>query len=153
MHPCRGATTSSKWGWVQFLGLRYYYLLQEKNRQVYSVWCSRLHNHTLFFTYLLNHTLFIKKLRKKLEGPSNFWEEGGSSDPPSPQWLHPCTHVPSGYTPNPVYIDVTCLVLFPHSGTVRFDNQCLFTVVSSNDILFFTRCITHQHHHLPVPRL
>ena len=33
-----------------------YYPSTEKNRQVYPVWCSRLHN----------HTLFIKKLCKKL---------------------------------------------------------------------------------------
>jgi len=45
-------------------------LLQKKLRQVYPVWCSRLHN----------HTLFIKKLCQKLGGP----------DPRPPQWLHPC---------------------------------------------------------------
>ena len=58
----RGATTPSKLG-VQFLGLGYYYPSTEKIRQVYPVWCSRLHN----------HTVFIKKLRKKLGGPSTFW--------------------------------------------------------------------------------
>ena len=42
-------------------------LLQKK--QVYPVWCSRLHN----------HTPFTKKLRKKLGGPSKFW---GGLDPP-----------------------------------------------------------------------
>jgi len=58
----RGATTFSKLG-VQFLGLRYYYPSTEKIRQVYPVWCSQLHN----------DTLFIKKLRKKSWGPSKFW--------------------------------------------------------------------------------
>ena len=43
-----------------------------KNRQVYPVWCSRLHN----------HTLFIKKLCKKVRGPFKFWEGPG---PPGPQ--------------------------------------------------------------------
>jgi len=61
-HSGRGATTSSKLG-VQFLGLGYYYPSTEQNRQIYSVWCSRLHN----------HTLFIKKLRKKLGGPSKYF--------------------------------------------------------------------------------
>ena len=42
---------------------------RKKIRQVYPVWCSWLHN----------HTLFIKKLCKKLEGPSKFW---GGPDPP-----------------------------------------------------------------------
>jgi len=56
---CR--TTSSKLG-VQFLGLGYYYPSTEKNRQVYPVWCSWLHN----------HTLFIKKLCKKLAVRPNF---------------------------------------------------------------------------------
>jgi len=51
----RGATTFSKLR-VQFLGLGYYYPSTEKIRQVYPVWCSRLHI----------HTLFIKKLCKKL---------------------------------------------------------------------------------------
>ena len=46
-----------------------------KNSEVYPVWCSRLHN----------HTLFIKKLCKKLEGPSKFWESG----PPTPSG---CAH-------------------------------------------------------------
>jgi len=63
----RGATTSSKLG-VQFLGLGYYYPSTEKNTHVYPVWCSRLHN----------HTVFIKKLCKKLRGPSKFW---GGPDP------------------------------------------------------------------------
>jgi len=45
------------WG-VQFLSLVYYYLLQKTIREVYPVWCSRLHN----------RTLFIEKLRKKLRG-------------------------------------------------------------------------------------
>jgi len=49
---------------VQFLGLGYYYPSTEKNRQVYPVWCSRLHN----------HTLFIKKLCKKLGVRPNFGE-------------------------------------------------------------------------------
>ena len=39
------------WG-VQFLGLGYYYPSTEKIRQVYPVWCSRLHNHTLFIKKL-----------------------------------------------------------------------------------------------------
>jgi len=56
---------------VQFLGLGYYYPSTEKNRQVYPFWCSWLHN----------HTLFIKKLCKKLGGP----------DPPTPLWLQPCS--------------------------------------------------------------
>ena len=50
-----------------------------KNRQVYPVWCPRLHN----------HTIFIKKLRKKLGGPSKFL--GG----PDPLPLRPpggCAH-------------------------------------------------------------
>ena len=43
-----------------------------KNRQVYPVWCSRLHNHTLFF----------EKLCKKLGRPSKFWG-GPAPVPPS----------------------------------------------------------------------
>ena len=61
---------------VRFLGLGYYFLSTEKNRQVYPVWCSRLHN----------HTVFIKKPCKKLKGPSKFW---GDPDPPTPKWLRP----------------------------------------------------------------
>jgi len=57
----RDATTLSKLR-VQFLGLGYYYPSTEKNRQVYPVWCRQLHN----------HTLFIKKLRKKLWVQSKF---------------------------------------------------------------------------------
>jgi len=47
-----------------FLGLRYYNytLSQKKIRQVYPVWCSRLHN----------HTLFIEQLCKKLGVRPNF---------------------------------------------------------------------------------
>jgi len=44
--------------------------------QVYPVWCSRLHN----------HTLFIKKLRKKLGNPSKFC---GVRTPPAPS---DCAH-------------------------------------------------------------
>ena len=66
----RGATTVSKLG-VQFLGLGYYYLSTEKSRQVYRVWCSRLHN----------HTLFIKKLCEKLGVLPNFGEVR-TPDPP-----------------------------------------------------------------------
>jgi len=73
----RGATMFSKLG-VHFLGLGYYYPSTEKIRQVYPVWCSRLHN----------HTLFIKKLRKKLGVRPFFW--GGGPDPPTLQWLRPC---------------------------------------------------------------
>ena len=40
-----------------------------KIRQVYPIWCSRLHN----------HTVFIKKLRKNL----------GVRIPPTPQWQRP----------------------------------------------------------------
>jgi len=61
---------SSKLG-VQFLGLGYNYPSTEKIRQVYPVWCSRLHN----------HTLFIKKLCKKLEGSVQIL---GCPDPPKP---------------------------------------------------------------------
>jgi len=53
----------------------YYYPSTEKNRQVYTVWCSRLHN----------HILFIKKLGKKSEVRPNFGESG----PPDPQWMRP----------------------------------------------------------------
>ena len=74
-----GATTSSQVG-VRFLGLGYYYLSkQEKIKQFYSIWCSRLHN----------HSLFIKKLHKKLEGPSKF----GGFDHLTLYWLHPWTAV------------------------------------------------------------
>ena len=69
----RGATTSSELG-VQFLRLGYYYPSTETIRQVYPVWCSRSHN----------HTLFIKKLRKKLWVRPNL---AGSDPPPDPQWL------------------------------------------------------------------
>ena len=65
----RGATTSSKLE-VQFLGLWYYYFSTEKIRQIYPVWCSRLHN----------HTVFIKKLRKNLGVRPNF----GGPDPQLP---------------------------------------------------------------------
>ena len=47
-------------------------LLQIKIRQVYPVWCSWLHN----------QTLFIKKLRKNLGGSSKFL--GGSDRPTRP---------------------------------------------------------------------
>jgi len=46
VRTCRGATTFSKLG-VLFLGLGYYYPSTEKNRQVYPVWCIRLHKHTI----------------------------------------------------------------------------------------------------------
>jgi len=50
------STTSLKLGvQFQFLGVGYYYPSTEKIRQVYPVWCSRIHN----------HTLFTKKLCKK----------------------------------------------------------------------------------------
>jgi len=55
-------------------------LLLKEIRQVYPVWSSRLHN----------HTLFIKKLRKKLGGSVQILG-GGGPEPPTPQWLHPCT--------------------------------------------------------------
>ena len=58
----RGATTFSKLGF-QFLGLGYYYPSTEKIRQVYPVWCSWLHNHTLFITVT----------GSKVGGPSKFW--------------------------------------------------------------------------------
>ena len=48
----------------------------KKIRQVYPVWCSWLHN----------YTLFIKKLRKNLGGPSRFRE---GPDLPDPQWFRP----------------------------------------------------------------
>ena len=75
-HCCRGATTFSKLG-VQFLALGYCYPSTEKNRQVYPVWCSRLHN----------HTPVIKMLRKKLGVRPNF---GEVRTPPTPHWLRPC---------------------------------------------------------------
>ena len=66
-----GATAFSKLG-VQFLGLWYYYTSTEKKiRQVYPVWRSRLYN----------HTLFIKKLCKKLAVLPNFGEIR-TPDPP-----------------------------------------------------------------------
>jgi len=65
----RGAITSSKlgrgaipWSWVL---LPFY---RKNIRQVYTVWCSRLHNRTI--------SLLITKLRKKLR-----------SRPSDPQWL------------------------------------------------------------------
>ena len=70
----RGATTFSKSG-VQLLGLEYYYPFTEKIRQVYPVWCSRLHN----------HNLFIKKLCKKWGVRPNFGEVRTTT----PQWLRP----------------------------------------------------------------
>jgi len=90
--PCfspvgRGATMFSKLG-VQFLGLGYYYPSTEKNRQVYPVWCSRLHN----------HTLSIKKLCKKLRVRPNFGEVR------TPQWLRPC-----GRTEPPYHIALSGL--------------------------------------------
>jgi len=57
----RGATASSKLG-SNSLVWSITILIQKKIRPVYPVWCSRLHN----------YTLFIKKLRKKLGGPSKF---------------------------------------------------------------------------------
>ena len=59
---CNHVFNASTWV-VQFLiGLGYYYASTEKNRQVYPVWCSRLHN----------HTLFIEMLCKKSGAPSKF---------------------------------------------------------------------------------
>jgi len=50
--------------------------LQKEIRQVYPVWCSRLHNHTLFIKKLCKTWGFVQIL-------------GGSDAPlPSPQWLH-----------------------------------------------------------------
>jgi len=63
------------WG-SNYLVYRITTLLQKKIIQVYPVWCSRLRN----------HTLFIKKLCKKL-GPSKFWRVPDPS--PTPQWLRP----------------------------------------------------------------
>jgi len=77
----RGATTFSELG-VQFLGLGYYYPSTEKIRQVYPVWCSRLHN----------HTLFIKKLRyvKSWGVRPNFGEVRTSSPRPLSGCAHEC---------------------------------------------------------------
>jgi len=52
----------------------------KKLRQVYPIWCSRLHN----------HTLFIKQLCKTFGDPSKFWR---GPDPPTPHWLHPCAQI------------------------------------------------------------
>jgi len=71
----RGATTSSKFG-GPIPRSKVLYPSTVKIRQVYPVWCSWLHN----------HTLFIKKLRKKLGGPSKVW----GVYTPRPQWLRPC---------------------------------------------------------------
>jgi len=49
----------------------------KKIRQVFLVWCSRLHN----------HTLVIKTLCKKLGVRPNF---GEVRIPPTPRWLRPC---------------------------------------------------------------
>jgi len=46
-----------------------------KNRQVYPVWCSRLHNHTLFIKRLCKSWGFVQIL--------------GSPNLPDPQWLRP----------------------------------------------------------------
>ena len=48
-----------------------------KIRPIYPVWCSRLHN----------HTLFIRKLRKKLRGLSKFLGSG----PHDPRVVAPTT--------------------------------------------------------------
>ena len=74
-----------------------------KIRQVYPVWCSRLHN----------HTLFIKKLCKKLGSVQIL---GRSGPPYGPQWLRPWSRcflagISSGF-------DDFALVL-----RVRFDNN------------------------------
>jgi len=68
-------TSSSKLGGPIF-GLEYYYPSTEKIRQVYPVWCSRLHN----------HTLFIKKNYVKSWGSVQIL---GSSGPPNPPVLAP----------------------------------------------------------------
>ena len=47
----RGSTTFPKLG-VQFLGLGYYYPSTEKIRQLYPVWCIRLHNRTQYIKKL-----------------------------------------------------------------------------------------------------
>ena len=58
---------------VRFLGLGYYYNSTAKIRQVYPIWCSRLHN----------HTLFIKKLCKKWGAVRlNFGDVRTSANPP-----------------------------------------------------------------------
>jgi len=93
------------WG-VQFLGLGYYYLSTEKNRQVYPVWCSRLHN----------HTLFIKNLCKKLEGPSKFW---GGPDSPTPSG---CAH---DLTPQMLCCD------FFGMGTSIYKEECNLQTLST----------------------
>jgi len=74
---CQGRNHVFKVG-VQFLSIGYCYPSTEKNRQVYSVWCRRLHN----------HTLFIKKLCKKLGVRPKF----GEVRTPRPRSGCTCTH-------------------------------------------------------------
>ena len=78
----RGATTFSKLGgpipWSRVLCITT--LQQKEIRQVYPVWCSLLHN----------HTLFIKMLCKKLGGPSKFW--GVWTPPPILLVVAPMVH-------------------------------------------------------------
>ena len=54
------------------------FALLQKIRQVYPVWCSRLHN----------HTQFIERLRTNLGVCPNFVRVRGP-DFPDPQWLRP----------------------------------------------------------------
>jgi len=125
----RGATTISKLG-VQFFRPRYYYLLQIKIRQVYTVWCSRLHN----------HTLFIKKLCEKLGVRPNF----GGSWPPIPQWLRPC-FLQSEVTYSQflaLQFGTTCRLMWHQRHRWRFSNSALrhylFSYSYPDFVIWFT---------------
>jgi len=59
---------------VQFLGRGYYYPSTEKIRQVYPVWCNRLHNHSIHQKATWKYGVV------QILGVWTF---------PPPQWLHP----------------------------------------------------------------
>jgi len=76
LFPSRGATNFSKLGspvpWSR-ISLPFY----RKIRQVYPVWCSRLHNHTVFIKSYVECWASIQLL--------------GRSGTRAPRWLHPCS--------------------------------------------------------------
>jgi len=97
----RGATTFSKLG-VQFLGITNLYI---KNRQVYPVWCSRLHKHTLF-----------KKAMWKLGESVKIL---GRSGPPEPTVAAPVSkhYLRTSWPPSPAL----------HNQTVSPPGECPWT--------------------------
>ena len=117
-----GATTSLKLGvlipWSRVL-LPFY----RKNRQVYLVWCSRLHN----------HTLFIKEQCKKLGVRSNFGEVQ------TPNSSSVCAHTVYIFvTSNGILVRLLSVVI----GQYLYETLCIFYRILQNQVhIIWMRCV------------